>query len=285
MVAEVSTDDPRLTSSITKLQDSLKRDRGLVLDKLIKDVPRSSELQPPTRKLVLSGKGYIEVVKTVIAEGFDLLVKSANSKSALTSALFGSNDIRLLQNCPCPVLILKLDRRKRIRNILAAVDPTTGKPAASDLNSIIMETAVSMARIEEAKISMLHVWDLPMLEHFDSQENRDEFKVLTKGVLEETQRKMNQLVGGYAHVPVNDHLLKGKPQEVIPKFVQKQGIDLIVMGTVVRSGVPGFFFGNTGEKILYRIDCSVLALKPNGWKSPIKLQRKAKKKSVVRTNG
>jgi len=57
-----------------------------------------------------------------------------------------------------------------------------------------------------------------------------------------------------------------------------------VMGTVVRSGIPGFFFGNTAEKILNRLDCSVLALKPKGWSSPIKPEKKTRKKSVVRIN-
>ncbi len=42
------------------------------------------------------------------------------------------------------------------------------------------------------------------------------------------------------------------------------------MGTVARSGIPGFMVGNTAEKILNRVDCSVMALKPKKWKSPIK---------------
>jgi len=40
------------------------------------------------------------------------------------------------------------------------------------------------------------------------------------------------------------------------------------MGTVGRSGIKGFFMGNTAEKILNNINCSVLAIKPHGWKTP-----------------
>jgi len=46
-------------------------------------------------------------------------------------------------------------------------------------------------------------------------------------------------------------------------------VDLIVMGTLARAGVEGLLIGNTAEKILSRIDCSVLALKPEGFVSPI----------------
>ena len=56
----------------------------------------------------------------------------------------------------------------------------------------------------------------------------------------------------------------------IAKFVKNKEIDLLVMGSVARSGVPGFFVGNTAEKIINHVGCSVLVLKPGGWKSPIK---------------
>lgn len=42
------------------------------------------------------------------------------------------------------------------------------------------------------------------------------------------------------------------------------------MGTVARTGIPGFIIGNTAENILQKIDCSLLALKPLGFVSPVK---------------
>ena len=48
-------------------------------------------------------------------------------------------------------------------------------------------------------------------------------------------------------------------------------IDMIVMGTEGRTGVGGFFIGNTAETILPSDDCSVLTAKPAGFASPISL--------------
>jgi nucleotide-binding universal stress UspA family protein len=48
-------------------------------------------------------------------------------------------------------------------------------------------------------------------------------------------------------------------------------VDVIVMGTVCRTGVAGFFIGNTAEKILNQVECSVLTVKPEGFESPITL--------------
>ena len=46
----------------------------------------------------------------------------------------------------------------------------------------------------------------------------------------------------------------------------------IMMGTVGRTGIPGFIMGNTAETVLNRIDCSVLAIKPEGFVTPVRLE-------------
>ncbi len=45
--------------------------------------------------------------------------------------------------------------------------------------------------------------------------------------------------------------------------------DLIVMGTVGRVGIPGLLIGNTAERILGDMSCSVLAVKPQGFVAPV----------------
>ncbi|MDK1310071.1 universal stress protein [Pseudoalteromonas sp. R96] len=53
-------------------------------------------------------------------------------------------------------------------------------------------------------------------------------------------------------------------------MAQKHQIDLIVMGTVGRVGIPGLIIGNTAESILEQTQCSILAIKPKGFQTPIK---------------
>ena len=52
----------------------------------------------------------------------------------------------------------------------------------------------------------------------------------------------------------------------------KERIDLIIIGTVCRRGLAGLIIGNTAEDVLQHVNCSVLALKPEGFVSPIKLE-------------
>ncbi len=67
------------------------------------------------------------------------------------------------------------------------------------------------------------------------------------------------------------HLVKGFARDMIPKTAKEQDIDLIIMGTVGRTGIPGFIMGNTAETVLNRINCSVLAIKPEGFVTPVRV--------------
>jgi nucleotide-binding universal stress UspA family protein len=61
------------------------------------------------------------------------------------------------------------------------------------------------------------------------------------------------------------------PRDVLPAFAVSHGVDLVVMGTVCRTGIAGLFIGNTAELVLQQVNCSVLAVKPDGFVSPIAL--------------
>jgi nucleotide-binding universal stress UspA family protein len=51
--------------------------------------------------------------------------------------------------------------------------------------------------------------------------------------------------------------------------VAKLQADIVVMGTVARTGISGLIIGNTAETILNQLTCSVLAVKPSGFKTPV----------------
>jgi len=54
-------------------------------------------------------------------------------------------------------------------------------------------------------------------------------------------------------------------------FTKQAGIDLIVMGTVNRVDRKGIMIGSTAEKVCYLAFCSIMALKPEGFVSPIEV--------------
>ena len=65
------------------------------------------------------------------------------------------------------------------------------------------------------------------------------------------------------------HVKRGRPAEVIQQLSEKIQADLLVMGGACRTRVPGFLIGSTAEIVLTDVDCSVLAIKPKGFVSPL----------------
>ena len=68
------------------------------------------------------------------------------------------------------------------------------------------------------------------------------------------------------------HLLKGLARTEIPALAARLEVDLVGMGSVGRTGVPGFFIGNTAEKTLAAVDCSILTVKPKAFKTPVEVE-------------
>jgi len=65
--------------------------------------------------------------------------------------------------------------------------------------------------------------------------------------------------------------VRGNTSEIIIKQVGMREIDVLVTGTVCRTGLAGFFIGNTAERVLSNAGCSVLTLRPDGFVSPVTL--------------
>lgn len=61
-------------------------------------------------------------------------------------------------------------------------------------------------------------------------------------------------------------------------FIMDESLGFVINRTAVaikivaRTGIPGFTVGNTAEMILSQIDCSVLAIKPTGFVTPVTME-------------
>ena len=101
-----------------------------------------------------------------------------------------------------------------------------------------------------------------------------EVRLKHRKCLDRLLRKARKWIGPetYDAVRPKTHLPKGPAGEIIPAFARELNIDLIVMGTVARTGIPGLIIGNTAESVLSQINCSVLAIKPPNFVTPVTLE-------------
>jgi universal stress protein E len=207
-------------------------------------------------------------------------------KDGVIERLFGSTDMHLLRKCPCPVWLMKSSMAEHYRKILAAVDfdPFDNKPAEDALNRQILEMSGSLALSESCELHIVHVWQAygeSSLRSGRAQQPEADVDAYVNEIRVIHQRLLDELVAQIvdkAGKEVVDYLkpkvllAKGFAKDVIPELVNAYQIELVMMGTVGRTGIPGFLMGNTAETILNRIDCSVLAIKPEGFVTPVTLE-------------
>jgi len=99
----------------------------------------------------------------------------------------------------------------------------------------------------------------------------EDFAAVEQGNENQVEKLMDEFLKNHGNTVAaeNVHVIKGETPDVVPNFVTENDVDLVVMGTVARSGVAGLIMGNSAEQILSSIQCSVLAVKPDGFISPI----------------
>lgn len=62
----------------------------------------------------------------------------------------------------------------------------------------------------------------------------------------------------------------GLPEDVIPQYAQKLDVGLVILGTVGRHGISEARIGNTAEHVIDKLNCDVLAIKPQDFECPMK---------------
>src|SRR6185436_4600010 len=100
---------------------------------------------------------------------------------------------------------------------------------------------------------------------------RDEFEGLVQDAEREARDHLGKLLEPFqiAATDSHVHLLRGEPAQELIRFVNTGGFDLLVLGTVARTGISGLLIGNTAETLINRVECSVMAIKPADFVTPI----------------
>ncbi len=273
-LAKLPSDATALLGSITvsesQAQKCFLEERQAHLARLTESIRRDGI---ETEVAVLIGKPFLEVIRAVLREHYDLVVMTADIWKGLHQITFGSTSMHLMRKCPCPVWVMHPRAGQRFRRILAAVDPVLSDQMADPLSLKIMQLASSLARIEDCHLDIVHAWDFSGAD-LDTSQSEISDQIMTELVERNhathragVQRLLDQIDLGDIDFEV--HIPRGEPARTIPQFARDKSSDLIVMGTIARSGISGFLIGDTAELVLRQVECSVLAVKPDGFVTPV----------------
>lgn len=200
--------------------------------------------------------GLVNLVKR---QKFDLIVKTAHHHSTLKKLFFTPTDWHLLRETETNVLFVKKGAWPSSTSIMGAINIESDEQHQI-LNREIVETTVKLASLCQSEARILNVFPWPAVD-------LDKFKYLFDkkdqflDIKNQHKNAVESYVEGYPELAGNVIIAEGlEPEETIPELIKSTYSDLLVMGCVGRSGLPGAVIGNTAEKILDQLDCEVLVL-------------------------
>ncbi len=196
--------------------------------------------------VVRIGDAWEELMRLAGNRPDTLIVCGTRDLGSLRRVLFGSTGLKLLRLAPGPVWIVKPPAEEN--DALDIVACTDLGPVGAD----VICMAVSMASKISARVHIVH-----------AAEEGSDVTDLTGKVHEQLAATdyRTLLTGVKVHVPI------GNADECILKAVGEANADLVILGTSSKTGVSGLLPGSTVERLLPELQCSVLALKPEGFRT------------------
>ncbi|OOF39983.1 universal stress protein UspE [Rodentibacter mrazii] len=194
---------------------------------------------------------------------YDLVVKYTKDEESLTSLIFTPVDWQLLRKCPIPVLMVRDGNWKHQRRILIAVNVSGEQDYQDKFNQELVETGISLAeRLNRGNVHLVAAYPVTPI---NMAIDLPEFNTLgyENSIRGQHLINMKTLRQKFGIDEDHTHVYEGFPEDVIPEVAQKIEAELVILGTVGRTGLSAALLGNTAEHVISKLNCNLLAIKPS----------------------
>ncbi len=223
------------------------------------------EFDVESTDLILSDeRPSLGMTRRVLSGANDIVVAAKRNQSRRQDRKLGSVSIQLVRMCPCPVWVVKSGQELEHRSVLAATDLSVVGDLATEYGALI-------AAAEDCDLFVVHAWQVPLDLQMSHSRIGDEEFLRGKRSIAEAARRHIEAIPSLAELGerVKIQLAADSPSHIIQEVVRKESPDLAVLGTVSRGGIAGLLVGNTAEKLLTELDCSLLTVKPVDFICPV----------------
>ena len=216
-----------------------------------------------------NNRAYEAIIHHTIKNGIDLVVIATKKHDDLASVIFTPTDWHLLRKCPSPVLLVKEHDWPVNGNIIAAVNVGTEDREHAQLNDKLTTIASDYANLLSGNVHLVNSYPgTPLNIAIEVPEfDPDSYNHSVRNHhLEEMHHHAKRHNISSAHC----HVEEGMPEKVVPHVAKEIDAELVIIGTVGRVGLSAALIGNTAEHVIDELSCDVLAIKPDGFQSPIR---------------
>jgi nucleotide-binding universal stress UspA family protein len=196
------------------------------------------------------GAIHEKIVDLADMENYDLIVMGKKGMSLIERAFVGSVTARVIGYSRQDVLIIPDGAAIGRKNLLVATDGSAYSETAA-------RRAIEIARQYHSEIKALSVVDVTVEFMLRAQELYDSLVSKAKGFTDSIKEKA-LAAGVKAEALVRD----GEVYKVIIDVAKEYPADMIIMGSLGRTGMKRLLMGSTAERVLGHSSFPVLIVKP-----------------------
>lgn len=212
------------------------------------------------------------IIRAADRFGADLVIAESHPNH-VTPWLLHFTDWELLRHCPQPLLLIKNRHSYRRPSVLAAIDPGHPADKPARLDAAILRCGALIASALRGCVHAVHAYD--PLPSNASELGRP--AAVARAQAEASRKALSAVdrVLKRAAVPVRRrHVEGGFAIDVIARVARNTDAGILVMGAISRAGLKGLIVGNTAERMIDRLSCDLLIVKPPGFRSQIAAARR-----------
>ncbi|HLY52111.1 MAG TPA: universal stress protein [Steroidobacteraceae bacterium] len=212
------------------------------------------------------------IVRRALTIDADLVIAATRHHLPGARLVLRNTDWELIRHCPLPLLLVKSAREYRNPAILAAVDPFHAHARPADLDARLLDAGKSYAQLLGGTLHVFHS-HMPLLNTAMVPLGATPLLTIPPEVEETHGRQIGEEIdrlAAKAGVPrACRHVQMGDVAGELAAVARRTRAELVVMGAVSRSALKRLFIGNAAERVLDRLGCDVLIVKPRGFKSGV----------------
>lgn len=204
---------------------------------------------------VIVGVPYVDIIRFAKQQKVQFLIAGTHGGGVFRIFL-GSVAEDLMRNSECPVWILR-NRFEPPQKILLLTD--LSEPARAGFRMGLV-----LAKLFNAKVHLLHVFDFPPLPSFTGLDLTEYELKMRESDREEFQKWVEE--AKMAKVEVSQEWIEGKVTSTIEEAIGREKPDLLVMSTHGESGLFHKHLGSVTIHLARHAPCSLITVRPEGFR-------------------
>jgi universal stress protein E len=224
---------------------------------------------------VYANPAHEAVARRALETGAAMVVLRTHYHEWLARATLSAADWQLIRICPAPLLLVKGDAWPEAPRLIAAVDPSHRDDRHARLDHAILDLTERLAAALGAEAWLAHcILSMAALESTATLAMMPEAlgsspEDYANDLLQQLRTGVLRLLEGRSISPSRIRIMEGRPEKELPRLVEDLDADILVTGGISRSRIEQVFIGGTAERLLDRIRCDLLVVKPPGFRCPI----------------